>query len=308
MSKVNFITQSMLILFTFLVVSCTDQQPKFPMGNDENFDATVTTPSFNHGSGPKILIDGGHNNFFVQFNFFEPLQQLLISDGYVVEVSKTKFSLDILENYKILIVATPMATNFMDSVQRYEGAFDSGELKALKTWVQNGGSLLVFSEHFPFDLAVQPLLKVFEIDTSIGQVIDRHNFEYNPGQIIFESASIETNHPIIDGKRSVKKLASYGGSALTGENYTNILKLSDKAENLEREWRGAIMGPIGSGNSQGLVGSYGRGKIAAFGDSNGFFAMQIETDHEHKLTVGMNDPSYDWKNFVLNTFDWLASD
>ena len=51
-----------------------------------------------------------------------------------------------------------------------------------------------------------------------------------------------------------------------------------------------------------------RGKIAAFGDSNGFFAMQIETDHEHKLTVGMNDPSYDWKNFVLNTFDWLASD
>ena len=95
MRKVNFITQSMLILFTFLVVSCTDQQPKFPMGNDENFDATITTPSFNHGSGPKILIDGGHNNFFVQFNFFEPLQQLLISDGYVVKVSKTKFSLDI---------------------------------------------------------------------------------------------------------------------------------------------------------------------------------------------------------------------
>ncbi|MAL68237.1 MAG: hypothetical protein CMK27_04040, partial [Porticoccaceae bacterium] len=86
MRKMNFITHSMLILFTFLVVSCTDQQPKFPMGNDENFDATITTPSFNRGSGPKILVDGGHNNFFVQFNFFEPLQQLLISDGYVVEV------------------------------------------------------------------------------------------------------------------------------------------------------------------------------------------------------------------------------
>ena len=50
--------------------------------------------------------------------------------------------------------------------------------------MQNGGSLLVFSEHFPIDLSVQPLLKVFEIDTSIGQVIDRHNFEYNPGQIV----------------------------------------------------------------------------------------------------------------------------
>ena len=305
MRKVNFITQSMLILFTFLVVSCTDQQPKFPMGNDENFDATVTTPSFNHGSGPKILIDGGHNNFFVQFNFFEPLQQLLIADGYAVKVSKTKFSLDILENYKILIVATPMATNFMDSVQRYEGAFDSGELKALKTWVQNGGSLLVFSEHFPFDIAVSGLLETFGISTSIGVTIDHDFSNESAGEIVFEGERLASSHPIVAGKRSVTKVASYGGSALRGDGYTNILKLSDHAMNVPRNWLGVEGGPVGSGNSQGLAGFYGDGRIAAFGDSNGFAAMIFEDDVSEDF-VGMNDEAYDWRNFVLNTFDWLS--
>ena len=70
----------------------------------------------------------------------------------------------------------------------------------------------------------------------------------------------------------------------------------------------APLGPIGSGDSQGLVGEFGEGKIAAFGDSNGFFAMEFDLEDGHKSVAGMNDSSYDWKNFVLNTFDWLSSD
>ena len=60
---------------------------------------------------------------------------------------------------------------------------------------------------------------------------------------------------------------------------------------------------MGNGNSQGLAGFHGEGRVAAFGDSNGFAAMIFEGNDSG---VGMNDEAYDWRNLVLNTFDWLS--
>ena len=53
------------------------------------------------------------------------------------------------------------------------------------------------------------------------------------------------------------------------------------------------------------LGFIGSGKIAAFGDSNGFTAM-IFNMQDGKMYAGMNTVGYDWKNFVLNTFSWLT--
>ena len=66
------------------------------------------------------------------------------------------------------------------------------------------------------------------------------------------------------------------------------------------------IGQEGQGNSQGLAGYFGKGKVAAFGDSNGFTAMLFYNDDHSYMAAGMNTKGYDWKNFVLNTFDWLA--
>ena len=41
-------------------------QPQFPMSNDESFDSNISAPTYKAGNGPRVLIDGGHNNFFVQ--------------------------------------------------------------------------------------------------------------------------------------------------------------------------------------------------------------------------------------------------
>ena len=60
-----------------------------------------------------------------------------------------------------------------------------------------------------------------------------------------------------------------------------------------------------TGDSQGLVGQFGKGKIAAFGYSHGFLAMVFDNDEGKKNKVGMNHLFFDWKNFVLKTFDWL---
>ena len=166
--------------------------------------------------------------------------------------------------------------------------------------------MIVFSEHFPFDIAVSGLLETFGISTSIGVTIDHDFSNESAGEIVFEGERLANSHPIVAGKRSVTKVASYGGSALRGDGYTNILKLSRSgAMNVPRNWLGVEGGPVGSGNSQGLAGFYGDGRIAAFGDSNGFAAMIFEDDVSEDF-VGMNDDAYDWRNFVLNTFDWLS--
>ena len=59
-----------------------------------------------------------------------------------------------------------MSRTYKNFIQSYKGAFKKKELRILKTWVEEGGYLLMFSEHFPFDEAIKPLLETFEIETS----------------------------------------------------------------------------------------------------------------------------------------------
>ena len=148
-------------------------------------------------------------------------------------------------------------------------------------------------------------MKKFEIESSVGVTIDTLNYDksYNYRMIVFKGNNLNNSHPLVNGKYEVKKLVSFGGSALSGEKYDNILKLGNSSLNVKHQTGN---GPLGSGNSQGLAGFYGKGKVVAFGDSNGFTAMIFNNEDGSKMYAGMNSEGYDWKNFVLNTFDWLS--
>ena len=296
------------LAFCAVVIStgcASDTEVQFPMRNDPNFATQVEKPSFEAEKGPLVVVDQGHNNFFTTTGLIQPLLDLLNSDGYRIDFSDGTVDLATLDRADIFLVITPMSSPYNDFEDDFSDAYSGKELTVLESWVREGGSLIVFSEHFPFDIAVSGLLETFGISTSIGVTID-HDFSYeSAGEIVFEGERLASSHPIVAGKRSVTKVASYGGSALRGDGYTNILKLSDHAMNVPRNWLGVEGGPVGSGNSQGLAGFYGDGRIAAFGDSNGFAAMIFEDDVSEDF-VGMNDEAYDWRNFVLNTFGWLS--
>jgi hypothetical protein len=98
---------------------------------------------------------------------------------------------------------------------------------------------------------------------------------------------------------------TFGGSALTGKKYINLLELSEASENVIHS---TGVGPIGKGNSQALAGIVGKGKVVALGDSNGFTAMIFDEEDGSKQAAGMNLKEYDWKQFVLNTLHWLSSE
>ena len=280
---------------------------KWPMYNDTNVNLEVEDPTFEINDGPLIMFDSTHKNFFIQSHLIKPLVDLLINDGYRVSFLDKEFSKSSLSQASVLVVITALPFDFAtENSAEDKNTFSENELNELQNWVNNGGSLLVFSEHAPFDQAINPLLRKFDIESSIGTTVDTINYEskYGPGMIKFENKNLNTNHPIVTGKYKVKKLVSFGGSALLGSKYENILKLDESSFNVKHS---TGIGPEGMGNSQGLAGMYGSGKIAAFGDSNGFTAMVFNMDDGTKMYAGMNTQGYDWKNFVLNTFRWLTN-
>jgi hypothetical protein len=299
----------LLLLFVPLLSFGQEQNYpyKWPMYNDTNVNLEVEDPTFEINDGPLIMFDSTHKNFFIQSHLIKPLVDLLINDGYRVSFLDKEFSNSSLSQASVLVVITALPFDFAtENSAADKNTFSENELDELQNWVTEGGSLLAFSEHAPFDQAINPLLRKFDIESSIGTTVDTINYEskYGPGMIKFENKNLNTNHPIVNGKYKVEKLVSFGGSALLGSKYENILKLDESSFNVKHS---TGIGPEGKGNSQGLAGMYGSGKIAAFGDSNGFTAMVFNMDDGTKMYAGMNTEGYDWKNFVLNTFRWLTN-
>jgi hypothetical protein len=282
------------------------------MSNDSNFNSEISKPTYKKGKGPKILLDGAHHNFFIQWDFIKPFSELAKADGYQPFVDSLKFSADYLARFDIVMIITALPFDFTTKNEvTNEKTFSDEELNSLYNWVRNGGSLLVFSEHAPFDQAINPLLNRFGITSSIGTTIDTINYDKNIGRtgwIKFsnENGLLNSKHPIIKGRKEserIHQLLTFGGSALSGEGFTNILTLSISSKNVMHS---TGVGPIGNGNSQGLAGKIGKGKVVALGDSNGFTAMVFEQDNGLKQAAGMNLNDYDWKQFVLNTLHWLS--
>lgn len=297
-----------------LIVSCNLTFGQWPMSNDTEFNSDIEKPTYEKGKGSKILLDGAHHNFFIQWDFIKPFSDLAKADGYQTIVDSLKFTPEYLKRFDIVMIITALPFDFTTKNEvTDESTFTKEEINNLYDWVKKGGSLLVFSEHAPFDQAINPLLKRFGIESSIGKTIDSLNYNIeigNTGWIEFSNLNggLKNEHPILNGKNKeekVTKLMTFGGSALTGKEYTNLLQLSETSKNMIHS---TGVGPIGKGNSQGLAGEIGKGKVVALGDSNGFTAMIFNEDDGSTQAAGMNLKEYDWKQFVLNTLQWLSSE
>ena len=299
------------ILLFLLLFTITSQAQMY---NDSSFNADVVHPKFKKGYGPKILIDAGHHNFVVELGLNKPLFDVASSDGYQIKIDSMQFTKEYLSNYNIVVIWPAMPFKFGSKNQvTDEITFTIDELDALHDWVSNGGSLLMFSEHAPIDKSVTPLFNKFGIQLSTGIVVDSLNsdtpiempsWKYSFLKFTSKNGLLNTEHPVTKGEKKnerVSNILTHGGGGLTGDGYTNILKLSSSA--MVKKWNGTM--PTGTPNSQCLAGNVGKGKLVALGDCNGFGAMFIKSG-EYKLSSGMQVSGYDWKQFVLNTLHWLS--
>jgi hypothetical protein len=152
------------------------------MSNDAEFNSDVKEPTYKKGEGPKILLDGAHHNFFIQWDFIKPFSDLAKADGYQTIVDSLKFTPEYLKRFDIVMIITALPFDFTTKNEvTDESTFSEEEINSLYDWVNEGGSLLVFSEHAPFDQAINPLLKRFGIESSIGRAIDSINYNKEIG-------------------------------------------------------------------------------------------------------------------------------
>lgn len=286
----------------------------WPMSNDARFDTSVENPVHETAKGPVILLDAAHHNFHVTEGFIDPFAELATSDGYQTIVGTSRFTPESLRSFNIVMVITALPFEFTSKTEvTSEVTFTEAEIESLYDWVYSGGSLLVFSEHAPFDQAINPLLNRFGVTSSIGTIADPVHYDKElerEGWIVFsrENGLLHAEHPIVNGRDESEAIASviaFGGSALTGEGYVNIFRLSDTAEN-RRHPTGVE--PVGMGDSQALAGEVGEGRVLVFGDSNGFTAMNFDQEDGSVKPLGMNTEQHDWKQMVLNSLRWLSFD
>ena len=301
--------KSKLLAFCLLVTLAAQGQ----MLNDSPFDASVALPKYPQGKGPKVLFDKGHYNFIVDMGLAKPLMDVATADGYQVSVDSLKFTKAYLAPYKMLVIFPAMPFKFGSKGQvTDEITFTPDELTALHDWVSEGGSLLMFDEHAPIDKSVTPLFNTFGIQLSIGIVSDSLNYESKFDMSSKETllkftrsnGLLNTDHPITQGEKATEQInyiMTYGGGGLTGKGYTNLFKLSPSAT--IKKYSGSL--PLGTAESQALAGKFGKGKVVALGDCNGFTAMYVMMKSV-KFSAGMQVADYDWKQFALNTLHWLS--
>lgn len=301
--------KSKLLTFYLLVTLAAQGQ----MLNDSPFDTSVAHPKYTQGNGPKVLFDKGHYNFIVEMGLAKPLMDVATADGYRVHVDSLKFTKAYLAKYKMIVIFPAMPFKFGSKSQvTNETTFTPDELTALHDWVSEGGSLLMFDEHAPIDKSVTPLFNKFGIQLSIGIVSDSLNYETkftipNKETLLKFTRSnglLNTDHPITQGEKmgeQINNIMGYSGGGLTGAGYTNLFKLSPSAT--IKKYSGSA--PSGTANSQGLAGKFGKGKVVALGDCNGFTAMYVMMKSV-KFSAGMQVADYDWKQFALNTIHWLS--
>ncbi|MDH4019076.1 MAG: hypothetical protein OEU84_05695 [Xanthomonadales bacterium] len=298
----------------FVFLNAAVLATEWPMSNDAKFDTSVDNPVYESTKGPVILLDAAHHNFHVTEGFIDPFAELAASDGYQTIVGTSRFTPEYLDSFNIVMVITALPFEFTSKTEvTTEITFTDSEIESLYHWVSNGGSLLVFSEHAPFDQAINPLLNRFGIESSIGTIADPVHYDKElerDGWLVFsrENELLHADHPVVNGRDSseaVSSVVAFGGSALTGDGYVNLFRLSDTAEN-RRHPTG--VGPVGMGDSQALAGEVGEGRVLAFGDSNGFTAMNFEQEDGSAKSLGMNTAHHDWKQMVLNSLHWLSRD
>jgi hypothetical protein len=300
------------ILIASLLVGCGGQRP------DKSFDPTVSDPTYEAGAGPLVCLDEAHNNFHTLDNRFWAFGELLRRDGYVVEASREKFTANVLERCRILVISNAQLD--LDGWGEYPYPTPSGftdeEIHAVQTWVTQGGSLLLIADHMPLAGVAAKLASAFGVAFYDGFAVA--GFEDTASRdaafgipTIF---SIETQslllHPITQGrseKEAVTSIRSFTGQAFqVPESAQPLMVLPEGFVLLmpERAWEfGADTKTIPVGGwSQGAVMPFGSGRAAFFGEA-AMFSAQITDGNPSGMNAPLAEQNF---QFVLNVMHWLS--
>jgi len=278
---------------------------------DPNFDPKIDDPAYPAGKGPRVLIDGAHNNFHTSEGRFRPFAELLCKDGYRVIPFAGEFTANSLQSGDILVIANALhKSNVRSWALPTPSAFTEKEISAVEDWVSSGGALLLIADHMPFPGAARDLAAAFGFKFNNG-------YAFAPSQgkrctrFSRQDGSLK-EHPITRGLTPDEKIdfvGSFTGQAFQGPPQAEpLLVFGRSSYSLMPQRAGEFTAETPKisveGRLQGAVREYGKGRIAVFGEAAAFTA---QLSGRQKYEMGMNHPDAKQNyRFVLNVMHWLS--
>jgi hypothetical protein len=264
---------------------------------------------------PRVVIDRAHHNAHTARGKYRPFAEMLRMDGCEVKNGLHRFSKDSLEKTNLLVIVnaagaghpTLMGINLpiKEKGQREDPAFSTAEIEAVRTWVENGGSLLLIADHSPYGSASASLGEAFGVHMHKG-FTEIPNEKSDPMEFSLANQRLP-DHPIVTGADSTQHVSlvyTFTGQSLDGPlDATVLLSLPASAIEYVPQSHGegrVEMKEEKAGNAQGLAFEYGKGRVVVLGEAAMLTAQVYKHDH-----FGMNTPGCDNQKFALNIVHWL---
>lgn len=276
--------------------------------SDTHFNHPIPDPMYRVGSGPLILFDEAHNNVSTLRGAYAAFGKLLRSDGYTLMSTKDAVSHEMLKDAKIYVTVNAMY-DLEDWDLPARSAFTEQEVNALASWVENGGSLFLVTDHMPCGASVNELAGKFGVNVINGFALRKD------GQPeIFSKANGNLYSNVMTGTpgKEVDQIRCWGGTgfivppaahviSVLGEDYT--IYLPSEVAQLKHPMPEVVPHLSGRGIVNGAYLTHGKGKVVIFGDGAPFSAQLHGIKSEKR---GMNHPTAAHNaQFLLNIIHWL---
>lgn len=267
-------------------------------------------PAHPTGTGPLVLIDEAHNNFHTARGGFYPFAKLSREDGYRVDDLPTRVTNEeVLMSCRILVIANALDSSNLEAWRLpTPSAFTPAEIVQIRKWVWNGGRLFLIADHMPFAGAACELGKAFGFEFLNGFAFTGQ--QTWPPSLFTTACGNLLESPVIDGKNGsgpVDTVATFTGSAfLIPDGAIPLLRFKETSYSLQPEtaWQFREDTPRQNlaGYFQGALLSYGKGKVAVFGEAAMFTAQIVNGT----IKVGFNsEVAPQNAQFTLNVLHWL---
>lgn len=286
------------IVFCVLAIQVFAQQQR----PDLDFEVNIKSPKYVGETTALIGVDASHNNLHTVDSGFRPFAKLMQADGYQLQ-SVSNITAENLKSLNTFIIANPIHQSNVGNWKRpIANAFSSQEIETLKTFVNNGGSLMVIADHMPYAGATNSLAKAFGFGYEDGFVMNEQ--EVWPPEV-YSKKQGNLYETVIT--KNIDSLAGFTGSGLKAPKSaikiasfpkTHKLLIPEEAWQFENNTKRLDASDL----VMGAIMPFGKGKVAFFTEA-AMFTAQIVQD---RFKVGFNSPRAPQnQQFILNVMHWL---
>ncbi|MBX3479088.1 MAG: hypothetical protein KF842_01720 [Caulobacter sp.] len=277
---------------------------------DPDADLTVARPAYRAGTGPRLMIDGGHHNFHTLDGRFAPFAAVVRNDGFVVEAGDGPLTAEALAGVKVLVISNALnGANVQEWRLPTPSAFTPEEIAVVKAWVEQGGGLLLIADHMPFAGAAQDLAAAFGFRFSNG--FAQRNTPGRPDIFTREAGSLKAD-VVTEGRdpgEAISQVRTFTGSAFEAPARARpilVFPAGYRSREPDVAWEFSDQTPEHDieGQLQGAVLTVGKGRVAVFGEA-AMFTAQLAGPK--RTPMGFNAPDAPRnRQLMLNIVHWLA--